>query len=143
MNRWQTILSCRKALFATCLYFIFLIDVLAQSHEISIELLPSHKNSSMVTFGLDKLRSHSSIQASQSPVTSILLVYDESETEQGFLIANDRESLTIKASDNHGFMYGLLEVHEENGVLINSYHNQYNGPARWEWFQDQQKVCIS
>ncbi|WP_158968954.1 hypothetical protein [Paraglaciecola sp. L3A3] len=31
-----------------------------------------------------------------------------------------------------------LDVYEENGVWINSYHNKNNGPARWEWFQEQQ-----
>ncbi|MDU0355132.1 hypothetical protein RS130_15580 [Paraglaciecola aquimarina] len=32
-----------------------------------------------------------------------------------------------------------VDVYQENGVWINSYQNKENGPARWEWFQDQQQ----
>lgn len=176
--------------------------------------------SPMVEFAQQKLQARLDSSFIQSKIRTISLIKDVTVPEQGFELITKQQSLILKASDDHGFMYGLLEikeqlsfgvklenisavqqphfkkrglkfnipldartpfyvpesndpddllnisydrslkgehrherlnietpdageylleVHEENGVLINSYHNRDNGVARWEWFQEQQK----
>jgi hypothetical protein len=68
---------------------------------------------------------------SNDPDNLLTLSYDKSLNGE-----HRHERLQIHTPDAGEY---LLEVHQKNGVLINSYHNKDNGAARWEWFQEQQK----
>jgi hypothetical protein len=72
------------------------------------------------------------IPQSNDPDNLLKLNYDKSLNGE-----HRHERLKIHTPDAGEY---LLEVHEENGVLINSYHNKDNGAARWEWFQDQKGI---
>ncbi|MGJ8679095.1 hypothetical protein [Paraglaciecola sp.] len=106
----------KTLVYASCLYLSITINAFAQNKTITIQLPESKTQSPMVLFGLEKLQTtldKPNHLINQSNIKRIELVKDETLQEQGFNLKTKEHTLILKAPDNHGFMYGLLEIEEQ------------------------------